>query len=414
MLCWVFAIALAAFPGKFVKNGQNYLEIHKTGFIGRIPQLGYGTYQLKGEKCYKAVLKALEMGYRHIDTADNYGNQKEIGKALKETKVKREEIFITSKISYNDHGTERAQRAIDRILSELDLEYIDLLLIQFPGVMHDEEAGRDIGGPLDVGEGYVMADLEASLKHRIETWRVLEAALEERQTRFIGVSNYEIPHLKELLRYARIPPAVNQVELHPFLPKMELQAFCKENKIVVAAYGSIRQNGKKKFLRDSIIADMAAVHEKSEAQVALKWAVQQDLVVLPKSAKTARMKENMDIFDWELRTSDQALLLFFDCNTKLTKSDKVTKSCTNTPCGKHCYPGTHYRDPSLVPASNLKSIIDRVSREVDDELAGVGKVTLGKESSTLDEGKEIYGKESSIYGEVKEISGKESSGHDEL
>lgn len=400
MLCWVFAVALAVFPGKVTRDGQNFMEIRKPGFLGRIPQLGLGTYQLKGEKCYKQVLKALELGYRHIDTADNYGNQKEIARALKKSKVPRDKIFITSKISYNDHGTERAQQAIDRILSELELDYIDLLLIHFPGVMYDEESGRDKGGALDVGEGYVMADLEASLKLRIETWRVLEAALDERKTRFIGVSNYEISHLKELLRYARIPPSVNQVELHPFLPKMKLVEFCVKEKIVLEVYGSVNQNGKKKFLRDSIIAEMAAVHEKSEAQIALKWAVQQDMVVLPKSSKVARIKENMDIFDWELRTSDQAVILFFDCETALTKSDKVSKSCTNTPCGKSCYPGTHYWDPSLVPASNRKSLIDRVSKEVDDWLESQTKEIAEEESAIKDEGKDISGKESSLHDEL--------------
>jgi len=406
MLYWLFAVALAAFPGKVVRDGQNFMEIRKPGFVGRIPQLGLGTYKLKGEKCYNGVLKALELGYKHIDTADNYGNQKEIGKALKDSKVPREKIFITSKISFNDHGTERTRQAIDRILSELDLDYIDLLLVHFPGVMYDEEAGRDIGGVLDVGEGYVMADLEASLKLRIETWRVLEAALEKRQTRFIGVSNYEVSHLKELLRYARIPPSVNQVELHPFLPKMKLQEFCKENKIIIEVYGSIRQNGKKKFLRDGIISEMAAVHEKSEAQVALKWAVQQDLVVLPKSSKAARIKENMDIFDWELRTSDQAVILFFDCDTKLSKSDKVSASCTRTPCGKSCFPGTHYWDPSLVPASNRKSTIDRLSKEVDD--------LLESKEELLESEEEISGEESAIHDEGKGTSGTESSMHDEL
>jgi len=400
MLYWLFAVALLGFPGKVVRDGQNFLEIRKPGFLGRIPQLGLGTYKLKGEKCYKQVLKALELGYRHIDTADNYGNQKEIGRALKETKVPREKIFITSKISFNDHGTERAQQAIDRILSELELDYIDLLLVHFPGVMYDEEAGRDIGGVLDVGEGYVMGDLEASLKLRIETWRVLEAALDKRQTRFIGVSNYEISHLKELLRYARIPPSVNQVELHPFLPKMKLIEFCKENKITMAAYGSVRQNGKKKFLRDDIVNEMAGVHEKSEAQIALKWAVMQDLVVLPKTSKVARMRENMDIFDWQLRTSDQAVLLFFDCNTSLTKSDMVSKSCNSTPCGKSCFTGTHYWDPSLVPASNSKSVIDRLSKEVDDLLESVGKEISGKESAVHDEGKETSGEKTSMHDEL--------------
>jgi len=373
MLCLLFAVALAAFPGKITRDGQNYLEIHKPGFLGRIPQLGYGTYKLKGEKCYKAVLKALELGYRHIDTADSHKNQKEIARALKDSKVPRSDVFITSKISYKDHGTERAQQAIDRILSELELEYVDLLLIHFPGIMYDEDAGRDIGGSLDIGEGYVMADLEASLKLRIETWRALEAALEKRQTRFIGVSNYEVSHLKELLRYAIIPPSINQVELHPFLPKHKLIEFCQKKKILLEAYGSIVQNGRKKFIQDKIVGDIAAVFDKSEAQIALAWAVKQNIVVIPKSSKPARMKENMDIFDWEIRVSDQALCLFFECETALTRSDKVSKSCNNTPCGKHCYPGTHYWDPSLVPASNLKSTIDRLSGEVDDELASEGK-----------------------------------------
>jgi len=398
MLCWLFSIAVAVFPGPIVREGQNYLEIHKPGYIGRIPQLGYGTYRLKGEECYKGVLKALELGYRHIDTADSYKNHKEVARALKDSKVPREKVFITSKITWSDHGTRRARKAINRILTELGLDYVDLLLIHFPGVKYQENQGRDMGGPLDVGIGYAMADLNASLKLRIETWRALEAAQDNLQTRFIGVSNYEISHLKELLRYAKIRPAVNQVELHPFLPKYKLQEFCKENQIIIEAYGSIVQNGRKKFLKDKVIGDMAAVFDKSEAQVALKWAVQQDLVVLPKSSKPGRIKENMDIFNWELRGSDRAVILFFDCDTSLTKSDKISKSCTNLPCGKSCFTGTHYWDPSLVPAANLKKTIDVLVAQVDEELASEGSGDSGEVAS------EVTSKESDVG----------DSGHDEL
>jgi len=370
MFFFLFATAFAVFPGYIKKDEQNYLEIRKPGFIGRIPQLGFGTYNLEGDDCNRLVSQAIELGYRHIDTADGYKNHKDIARALKDSEVKRDDMFITSKINYNDYGTERTRLAIDRILSELELEYIDMIMLQFPGVKYDEEQGHDVGGVLDVGIGYVMADVEASLKLRIEAWRALEAALENRKVRFIGVANYEVSHLKELLRYAKFPPSVNQVELHPFLPKMELQEFCKENKIIVEVYGSIVQNGMKDFLKDKIVGDMAEVHDKSEAQVALRWAVQQDLVVLPKSTKVARIKENMDIFDWELRMSDRAVLMFFDCEGSLKRTDKVMKSCRKTPCGKACYTGTHYWDPSLVPASNLKSTIDRLSKEVDMSLAG--------------------------------------------
>merc|ERR1719419_1639349 len=170
MLFWLIVIVLAKFqggnfPGGITRNGQVYLEIHKPGYVGRIPQLGFGTWLLNGEECYERVLTALELGYRHIDTADVYNNHKERARALQKTDVPRDKIFITSKISFGDHGTERTRRAIDRILSELELDFVDLLLIHFPGVQYDAEQGRDDGGSLDVGEvSSVMADMEASLK----------------------------------------------------------------------------------------------------------------------------------------------------------------------------------------------------------------------------------------------------------
>jgi len=358
------------FPGGIKRNGQVYLEIHKPGYVGRIPQLGFGTWLLNGEDCYEKVLTALELGYRHIDTADVYNNHKEIARALKKTQVPRDNIFITSKVSFGDHGTERTSRAIDRILSELELDFLDLLLIHFPGIKYDAEEGRDDGGSLDVGEdSKVVADREASLKLRIETWRAMEEALQNGKTKFIGVSNYELSHLKELQKYAKIPPAVNQVELHPFLPKTKLQEYCRKHKIILQAYGSVVQNGAKELLNNKIVGDIAEALEKSEAQVGLKWAVMQDLVVLPKSSKDSRIKENMDIFDWELRSSDQVLLMSLDCNSKLKEGGSKPESCIKeSPCGKHCYGGTFYWDPSLVPAVTAKSTILRITKEVDQGL----------------------------------------------
>jgi len=242
-----------------------------------IPQLGLGVYLAKrGRECYKAVLSALEAGYRHIDTAASYQNEKDVGKAVRNSGIKREEIFITTKLWNSDHGYENTLRAFDKSLATLNIKYVDLYLIHWPV--------KDI---------------------RKESWKALEKIYDSGYCRSIGVSNYMLNHLQELLTYANIIPALNQVEFSPYLYQKELLDFCTKNKILLGAYAPLTRMKK---LDDPKLQSLSKVLNKSTAQVLIRWAIEHNLVVTPKTVHKERIIENADVFDFRLGESEMKIL----------------------------------------------------------------------------------------------------------
>jgi diketogulonate reductase-like aldo/keto reductase len=235
----------------------------------RIPQVGLGVWQApSGAATRQAVAGALEVGYRHIDTARIYGNEADVGAGIRDSGVARGEVFVTTKLWNADQGYDQALRAFDDSLQRLGLDYVDLYLIHWP------VAGK-----------------------RLESWRALERIREEGRARSIGVSNFLVPHLEELLASAKQVPAVNQIELTPFLQRRETRALCARHGIVVEAYSPLTHGRR---LDHPVLKQVAQRAGRSVAQVLLRWGVQHGLVVLPKSTRPARIAENGALFDFAL------------------------------------------------------------------------------------------------------------------
>ncbi len=250
-----------------------------------IPAIGLGVYKSKeGEEVENAITWALEAGYRLIDTARIYKNEHSVGKAIKRSGVKREDIFITTKLWNEDQGHESTLQAIDGSLEQLGLEYVDLYLIHWPSAHED----RTI-----------------SINKREETWKAMEELYVSGKAKAIGVSNYTIKHLEEMKSYAKILPAVNQVEFHPFLFQKELLDYCKENIIILEAYSPLVKGRK---LEDERITAVAKKYNKTNAQILIRWSLQHGCVVIPKSVRQGRIQENIHVFDFELVEEDMHTL----------------------------------------------------------------------------------------------------------
>lgn len=234
-----------------------------------LPQVGLGVYQSEpGDETRRAVTLALELGYRHIDTARVYGNEADVGAAVRDGAVPRDQIFITTKLWNDDHGYDSALRALDKSLGRLGVDQVDLYLIHWPV------------------EG-----------KRRDTWRALERALADGRARAIGVSNYLVPHLRELLGEAKVIPHVNQIELSPFLQRRDTCAMCREHGIAIEAYSPLTQG---KRLGHPTVTAVARAVGRTPAQVLLRWGIQHGFVVLPKSVRRERIAENAAVFDFEL------------------------------------------------------------------------------------------------------------------
>ncbi|MDQ3064979.1 MAG: aldo/keto reductase [bacterium] len=249
----------------------------------KMPQIGFGVWQIKGRnECVGAVGEALKAGYRHVDTAQIYGNEVYVGEAVNESGLERKELFITTKISV--HNFMRVRKSFVQSLERLDMQYVDLLLLHFP-----------------------VPGL------RVKAWKHLEDIYQEGGAKAIGVSNYTVRHLKQLMISCRVKPAVNQVELHVFLQQPELVAFCEENGIVVQAYSPLAHA---KGIDDKVLAEIAAKLNKTPAQIMLRWCIEAGTVPLPKSATPKRIHENMEIFDFELDIEDIQKIQQLDSNMR--------------------------------------------------------------------------------------------------
>jgi 2,5-diketo-D-gluconate reductase A len=248
-----------------------------------IPQLGFGVYQIPPEETAAAVRTALEVGYRHIDTAEMYGNEKEVGQAVRESGVDRSEVFVTSKLNNGFHARDDALRAFDQTLADLGFEQLDLFLVHWPLPTIDVDY--------------------------VETWKAMEEIYASGRCRAIGVSNFQAHHLRRLFGETQVRPAVNQIEVHPYLANDEVRAFDADHEIVTEAWSPIAQG---KVLDDPAITAIAEQLGRTPAQVVLRWHVQRGDVVFPKSVTRSRVEENFALFDFELDTSDMAAISGLD------------------------------------------------------------------------------------------------------
>ena len=255
---------MTAIPNVTLNNGQT------------IPQFGFGVFQIEPGDTFEAVSTALQAGYRHIDTAEMYGNEKEVGQAIGKSGLARDDVFVTSKLANDAHLPDDARRAFDQTLTALDMDHVDLFLIHWPL-------------PTKYDGDYVS------------TWQALQEFYRDGRARSIGVSNFQPRHLRRLHTECEVPPAVNQIEVHPYLTQDEVRAFCAEHQIAVEAWSPIAQG---LVLTDPVIESIAQKTGKSPAQVVLRWHIERGDIVFPKSVTAKRIKENIDIFDFELEAAD--------------------------------------------------------------------------------------------------------------
>jgi 2,5-diketo-D-gluconate reductase A len=247
-----------------------------------IPQLGFGVFQIPPAETAAATRTALEIGYRHIDTAQMYGNEKEVGQAVRESGLDRGEVFVTSKVNNNRLQRDDMLRSFDQSLEALGFDRLDLLLVHWP-----------LPGVSDY----------------VQRWKVMEEIYATGRARAIGVSNFQQHHLRDLFGSSEIRPAVNQIEVHPFLAQDELRAFGTEHGIVTEAWAPIARG---KVNDDAVLRGIAERVDKTPAQVTLRWHIQRGDVVFPKSVTRSRVEENFDIFDFELDGSDMAAITALD------------------------------------------------------------------------------------------------------
>ncbi|MFD0783442.1 aldo/keto reductase [Micromonospora azadirachtae] len=237
-----------------------------------IPQLGFGVFQIEPRDTAQAVSKALEIGYRHIDTAQMYRNEAEVGQAIHASGLDRSDIFVTSKLSNAAHRPDDARRAFDGTLKALGMDYIDLFLIHWPlPTLYDGDF--------------------------VSTWKALEEFQRDGRARSIGVSNFQVPHLERLATEAQVVPAVNQIEVHPYFTNDEVREYGQKHNILTEGWSPIAQG---KVLDDPTITDIAELLGRTPAQVVLRWHVQRGDIIFPKSTTPARIEENFHIFDFEL------------------------------------------------------------------------------------------------------------------
>ena len=249
-----------------------------------IPQLGFGVFQIDPADTVEAVTTALEVGYRHIDTAEMYGNEKEVGEALRASSIARDEIYVTSKLNNGFHKPEDAERAFDKTLSDLGLDRIDLFLVHWPlPTRYDGDF--------------------------VSTWRTMASFVEDGRASSVGVSNFQPAHLQRIIDETGVVPVINQVEVHPYFTNEEVRAANKQHGIATEAWSPIAQGG---VLDDAVISEIAEAKGKSTAQVTLRRHIERGDIVFPKSVTRSRVEDNFDLFDFSLTEDEVARISGLD------------------------------------------------------------------------------------------------------
>jgi 2,5-diketo-D-gluconate reductase A len=249
-----------------------------------IPQLGFGVFQIEPKDTAEAVSEALRVGYRHIDTAEMYGNEKEVGEAVRTFGLDRGDVYVTSKLNNAFHEPQDAREAFDRTLSELGFDYVDLFLIHWPlPTLYDGDF--------------------------VSTWRTLEEFQRDGRARSIGVSNFQIEHLEQLAAETDTVPAVHPIEVHPYFTNDAVREYGQEHGIATEAWSPIAQGG---VLEDSTITQIADNVGKTPAQVVLRWHLERGDIIFPKSVTPSRMQENFELFDFELGSDDMEAITALD------------------------------------------------------------------------------------------------------
>ena len=252
-----------------------------------IPQFGYGTYKVRAEDAYRAVRDALEVGYRHIDTAEMYGNEAQVGAAIADSGLARDEVFITSKLNNPYHGPQAARDAFAKTLDDLRIDQLDLFLIHWP---------------------------MAQTTNYVETWQTMLEFEADGRSRAVGTSNFQEHHLRAIIDATGVAPALNQIELHPYLAQRQLVQLHAELGIVTASWSPLARGA---LLSDPVVLDLAQEAGRSAAQVVIRWHLQRGLVVIPKSTHRERMIQNADVFDFELSAQQMASIDSLDQNRRV-------------------------------------------------------------------------------------------------
>jgi 2,5-diketo-D-gluconate reductase A len=252
-----------------------------------MPVIGFGVFQIPDQtECEKCVIDAINLGYRLIDTAVSYMNEQAVGNAIKNCGIDRKELFITTKLWVQDHGFENTKKSFQQSLDRLQLDYLDLYLIHQP-----------------------YGDIHGS-------WRAMEELYEAGKIRAIGVANFQIDRLMDLIAFNKIPPAVNQIETHPFNQQIEAQTFLTENNVQIESWGPFAE-GKNNIFQNELLLSISNKYNRSVAQIILRWLTQRGIVVIPKSVRKERMAENFNIFDFELNAEDTEKIKSLDTKTSL-------------------------------------------------------------------------------------------------
>lgn len=256
----------------------------------KMPQLGYGVFKVTHDEVKEAVTHALNAGYRSIDTAQYYENEAGVGEAIRESDIPREEIFVTTKVWNSHHGYDKTLEAFEQSLSLLGLDYIDLYLVHWPTPKFDLY---------------------------VETYQALEKLYRDGRVKAIGVSNFHIEHLERILDECEIVPVVNQVECHPYLQQKELKQFCKQHNIALEAWSPLFKGGE--VLQDTVIQEIAQKYNKTAAQVILRWHIQEDTIIIPKSVTPSRIQENIDVFHFFLTDEEMEKIAQLNRNERVGK-----------------------------------------------------------------------------------------------
>lgn len=260
-----------------------------------IPQFGFGVYCIEDhDECVKYVLEALKNGYRHIDTAQIYKNEQAVGEAIKKSGIPREEIYITTKVWIDNFGIDETKKSVEDSLKKLDLEYIDLVLLHY------------------------------NLKDYTSAWKSLETLKEEGKIKSIGISNFEIKDIMKILDICKYKPVVNQIECNPYISQDKLRSFCHENDILVEAWGPLG-HGNQKLINNSLIDKLSNKYNKTTVQIILRWHIQKNNIVFPKSIDEKHIKENIDIFDFNISEDDMKLIDNLNKNKSIYPLPSFTK-----------------------------------------------------------------------------------------